>query len=267
MKKMMTAFAACMIAGLVSAQVESANIVGYQTMTAGGQFYSSGATFISVGSSTGEWRLGDVTASGMNPDTDFIQFLSTTDANAEIYATYVDSATSQSYDETDNWVGWWDVGNGLGVGDSSLDDQTFSAGTGFLCNFTSSGVTLTYAGEVLQGSTTLDLSGQQFPMIANFTPVDLTLGDLTVSGMNPDTDFIQFLSTTDANAEIYATYVDSATSQSYDETDNWVGWWDVGNGLGVGDSSLDSQTFPAGTAVLGNFTSTGVQIMFPAAVE
>jgi hypothetical protein len=35
MKKLVTAFAACMIAGLVSAAVESANIVGYKTSSSG----------------------------------------------------------------------------------------------------------------------------------------------------------------------------------------------------------------------------------------
>jgi hypothetical protein len=62
-----------LIAGLVSAQVESANIVGYQTMTAGGQFYRQSDIYFR-GFLDGRWRLGDVTASGMNPDTDFIQF-------------------------------------------------------------------------------------------------------------------------------------------------------------------------------------------------
>ena len=77
MKKLMTAFAVCMIAGLVSATgVESQNIVGYQTKTATGTFFSSGATFISVGSATKQWKLGDVKAVGMVPVSDIIQFLS-----------------------------------------------------------------------------------------------------------------------------------------------------------------------------------------------
>jgi hypothetical protein len=245
---------------LPAAQVESVNIVGYQTLTATGPYFSSGPTFIAVGDANGEWKLGDITASGMDPFSDFIQFLSTANAETELMATYVDSATSQSWDGTDDWVGWWDV-NDIGV--TSLDDQTFGAGTGFLCSFASAGIALTYAGEVLQGSTTLDLSGLQYPLVANLTPVDLTLGDLTASGMDPFSDFIQFLNVANAETELMATYVDSATSQGWDGTDDWVGWWDV-NDIGV--TSLDAQPLPAGSAVLGSFASAGVQITFPSPI-
>lgn len=256
MKKMMTAFAVCMIAGLVSAQVESLNIVGYQTLTAPGQFYSSGSTFISVGSATGEWQLGDVAATGMDPTQDNIQFLSTATAFPEVTATYIDSVMSIALVGDESLVGWWNLDI-----DTPLDDLTFGAGTGFLCNFASSGVALTYAGEVLTSETStlsLDLSGMQFPMIANFTPVDLTLGDLTVSGMDPTQDNIQFLDPATALPTVTATYIDSAMSIALVGDESLVGWWNLDI-----DTSLNDTALPAGSAVLGNFASSGVVISFP----
>jgi hypothetical protein len=100
-------------------------------------------------------------------------------------------------------------------------------------------------------------------LIANSTPVNLTLGDLTVSGMDSDSDFIQFLSTDTANTELSATYVDSATSQSWDGTDDWIGWWDVND---IGGTSLNDQPFPAGTVFLGNFPSLNVVITLPSPI-
>ena len=50
MKKLVTAFAACALAGLVNAQVESVNIVGYQTMsTLPNDYTMIGVNFGAVG--------------------------------------------------------------------------------------------------------------------------------------------------------------------------------------------------------------------------
>lgn len=250
MKKLMTAFAACLFAGIVSAQVQSENIVGYQTLTAPGQYYSSGATFITVGSATGEWRLGDVVATGMDPSMDSVQFLDPATANVSIQATYIDEATAISYGDA-GLQGWWDAAL-----ENRLDDEVFAAGTGFLSSFASAGVTLTYSGEVLDGIVVLDLTGQQYPMIANFTPVDLTLGDLTATGMDPSMDSIQFLSVADANTEVQATYIDAATAIAYGDA-GLQGWWDAAL-----ENRLDDQTFPAGASVLGSFANN-VTITFP----
>lgn len=263
MKKLMTACAACVLAGMVSAQVESVNIVGYQTKTASGAYFSSGSTFVSVGSTAGEWKLGDVTASGMDPFADFIQFLSPDTANTVLSATYIDVAFDAENGDGDGaLVGWWDFSD---PGGTSLSDEVLSAGTGFLCNFSSSGVTLTYAGEVIQGATSLDLSGLQYPLIANPTPVDLVLGDITASGMDPFSDFIQFLSPTTANTVLSATYIDVAFDAENGDGDGaLVGWWDFSD---PGGTSLDDTELPAGAAFLGNFSSSAVVINFPAPIQ
>jgi len=257
MKKLMTALAVCLAAGFVAAapapSVTSSNIVGYVKTTATGPSFSTGCMFVSVGSPTAVWRLGDVTVSGMDPSQDNIQFLNTIDASTELTATYIDTATSINYVGDTSIVGWWDFSL-----TTSLDNVMVGAGTGFLCNFASPNVIFTYAGEVLQGSITLDLSGLLSPMIANFTPVDLTLGQLTVAGMDPSQDNIQFLNTVDASTDLTATYIDSATSISYVGDTSLVGWWDFSL-----TTSLDSHPLPTGTAFLGSFASPNVTITFP----
>ena len=49
MKKLLTVCAACLVAGMVSAQVESANIVGYQTFGMVQGFNPVSCTFLTVG--------------------------------------------------------------------------------------------------------------------------------------------------------------------------------------------------------------------------
>jgi len=250
MKKLMTALAVCAVAGFALATgggVVSANIVGYMNKTAPGTYISTGPMFISVGSTNKTWRLGDISATGMDPTSDNIQFLSAADANVVLTATYVDAAHAITYSMTQ---GWWNLDL-----DTSLDNTTVASGTGFLTSFASVGITLTYAGEVLQSTNTIDLSGMNYPMIANPTPVDLVLSNITCSGMDPTSDNIQFLSPTDANVVLTATYVDAAHAITYSMTE---GWWNLDL-----DTSLNSTPLPAGAAFLGSISSPHVSITFP----
>jgi hypothetical protein len=187
----------------------------------------------------------------MVPVSDFIQFLNPADANTVLRATYADAATAAAAGDP-SLEGWWNMDF-----DTRLDAQVFAAGTGFLCSFSSVGVVLRYAGEVLGGSVTVDLIGMKYPMVANFLPKDITLGDLTGVNMVPVSDFIQFLSTADANTEIRATYADAATAAAAGDP-SLEGWWNMDF-----DTRLDSVVFPAGTAFLGSFLSSNVKIIFP----
>jgi len=249
MKKLVTALALC-ASFSAFAQVESANVVGYQTKTATGQYFSSGATFISVGSTSNQWKLGDIKLTGSTPQQDIIQFLSVVDANTEITATYVDLAAAGG---NAGDVGWYDF-----TLSTRLDDITFPAGTAFLCNFGSSGVSIMSAGQVLSGPTTLDLSGIQYPFVANLLPMQLTLGSITVAGSTPQQDIFQFLSVTDANTELTATYVDLAAAGG---NAGDVGWYDF-----TLSTRLDDTILSAGAAFLCNLGSPSVSITFPSAL-
>ena len=137
MKKLITAaMTLALAAGLASAQtpvVTSDNIVGYVTITnAPGAIYSSyGNCFITVGDPNTESKLGEITADGMDPDQDFIQFLDPADANVALFATYMDAATATGLGHPE-WQGWWDTGI-----ENRLDSTALPAGTAFLCNLPS----------------------------------------------------------------------------------------------------------------------------------
>jgi hypothetical protein len=249
MKKLVTVFALC-AAVSAYAQVESANIVGYTSKTATGTYYSSGASFISVGSITDEWKLSDIVLTGSVPVNDFIQFLSPIDANVVFSATYVNLAAAKG---NQSLVGWYDMN-----GEIRLDDTVFPAGTAFLANFASANVGIVSSGQVLTDSVTLDCSGLNYPFVVNVLPKQITLGDITLTGSVPVNDFIQILNSTDANVEFSATYVNLAAAKG---NQSLVGWYDMN-----GEIRLDDTIIEIGAAFLGNFASTGVGIVFPAAI-
>jgi hypothetical protein len=256
MKKLLSALAICTVAGYAMAQeVVSQNIVGYMTIEASGTYPSHGPTFITVGDTNGEWKLGNMTANGMDPLSDNIQFLSAADATVELTATYVDAVAAVDVFGDEGMQGWWDLSF-----ENRLDTMALSAGTGFLCSFGSGNpITLMYAGEVVQASINLDMTGLLYPMIANPVPVDLTLGDITADGMDPLSDNIQFLSTTDANVELTATYVDAVAAIDVFGDAGMQGWWDLSF-----ENRLDDVALPAGAAVLGSFGSGNpVMVVFP----
>ena len=243
-KKMLLICAALLGAVSIATAVESANIVGYLKNESTGQFYSAGPTFVKCLSFTNnfanaQWRLGDVIAEGMDPYSDTIQFLDPTDATSAITATYLDANYG-------SLKGWWDPGIS-----TRLDNEKFFAFEGFLCNFDSYPIILTYAGEVLTESVEVDLSGLIYPMVANALPVNLVLGDITAEGMDPYSDTIQFLFPTDATSDVTATYLDASYG-------GLKGWWDPGI-----STRLDNEPFPAGTAFLGNFNSSTIKMTFP----
>jgi hypothetical protein len=246
MKKLMTALAACLVAGFVVAQsVTSANIVGYQKITPTGTYPSHGPAFITVGDTGLQWKLGNMTADGMDPLSDTIQFLSPFDASVSATYTYVSASIDPGL------VGWWDPTD---IGGVSMDGETFAAGTGFLCNLSGAPFDFVYAGEVVQDTISLDLIGLTYPMIANPVPVDLTLGEITAEGMDPLSDTIQVLNPVDASVSATYTYV----SPSIDPV--LAGWWDPTD---IGGVSKDSVVFQAGSAVLGNFSGVPVTMVFP----
>jgi hypothetical protein len=258
MKKLMTALAACLVAGFAVAQgVTSANVVGYLKLAASGTYPSHGPTFITVGDTGLQWTLGNMTAEGAELDSDFIQFLNPADTSVSGTATYCDSATATGLGHPE-WQGWWDIGD---VGGTSKNGDTYGAGTGFLCNFGSgSPIEIMYAGEVVQDQISLDLTGLVYPMVANPVPTDLTLGAVTAEGMELDSDFIQFLDPADTSVSSTATYCDLATATGLGHPE-WQGWWEIGD---VGGTSKNTTAFPAGTAVLCNLGSgNSVTMVFP----
>ncbi len=257
MKQLMMTLAAALFATAVVAEVTSANIVGYQTINVSGTYPCYGATFISVGNTNGLWHLGDITADGMDPDTDIIQFLDPHNLTVTTSATYCDAALAASYGHPE-WQGWVAPG---GVGGPSMNATALPAGTGFLSNFGSGNpITIKFAGEVVQTAISLNLTGLVYPLVANPVPANLTLGDITANGMDPDTDIIQFLDPHNLTVTTSATYCDAALAASYGHPE-WQGWVAPG---GVGGPSMNTTALPSGAAILCNIGSGNpVTMVFP----
>ena len=248
-KKMLFVCAAGLLtAGIASAEVPSYNIVGYLENKNVAPSYFTGPTFVQVltclevDPNLG-LTLSDIKIEGMDPMLDSIQFLSTEDAGTLISATYVEAPPA--------FKGWWDF---YDLGGTRLDTYPISFSQGFLCNFESGeDITITYAGEVLPGEVTIDLTDTLSPVLANFLPVDLKLKHLKVEGMDPMLDSIQFLSPDDAGTLVSATYVEAPPA--------FKGWWDF---YDLGGTRLDEEDLPAGLALLCNFTGySPVKITFP----
>lgn len=254
MKKLVMTLAAGLFATALMAEVVSGNIVGYQTISASGTYPCYGATFISVGNTNGLWHLGDITADGMDPDSDFIQFLDPADLSLTVAATYCDAALAAALGHPE-WQGWVAPSD---VGGASLDDTAFAAGTGFLSNF-GNPITVRFAGEVVQTAISLDLTGLVYPLVANPVPADLTLGDITADGMDPDSDFIQFLDPADLSLTTAATYCDAALAAALGHPE-WQGWVAPSD---VGGASMNATALPTGSAFLCNLSGSPVTMVFP----
>ena len=241
-----------------ASDVVSTNIVGYLKTTATGKYFTSGPTFVQVltfqDSSNPQWRLGDIIAEGMDPGEDFIQFINPGNAKVRLAATYIPKSDPV-------FGGWWDK-DALDNMDydpaNRLDDMFFPVSEGFLCYFETSGIELTYAGEVLTGSQEIILDGK-YNLVANFLPTDILLGDVSAEGMDPGEDFVQFINPSNAKVSLAATYIPKSDPV-------FGGWWDkdaLDNMDYDSENRLDGKLLPAGTVVLTYFASSPISIIFP----
>ena len=250
MKKLLTL--ATIAAAIPLVAVESSNIVGYSTLATTSQsvmwtpMFNAGVTTAGT-----TYTLGDFKGVGMDITSDFIQFLDQDTLETTVSAVYLDEETYGS-----EYAGWWDIND---LGGTSLDDQTFSFATSFLAAFPSGNeIIFTFAGSVLSGSKTISTSAQS-PMFGNFQPIDLTLADITATGMDITSDFIQFLDADTLETTVSAVYLDEETYGS-----EYAGWWDIND---LGGTPLNDTPVPAGQGFLAAFPSGNeITITFPAAL-
>ena len=279
--------ASAALCAAVGFAVESSNIVGYQQLNTDAKLSPSmGATFVPV-SGAASYKLGDVVAKDMDPDTDCLQVLDPdTTAATALYSYFSkeladalaeeDGEPEGAYDEL---IGWWDMGK-AGEPENYRSNTSITVGQGFLGLFMSAeDVTFTYNGSVPMTSTSLSTGAKLSPTLCNYLPIQVTLSQLTADGMDPDTDCLQVLDPTSTAATALYSYFskeladelaeeDGEPEGAYDEL---IGWWDMGK-AGEPENYRGGVTVAPGAAFLGLFmSSTGsgeaIQFNFPAAAS
>jgi hypothetical protein len=245
MKKLLTVCAACLVAGMAAARVES-QIVGYQTKTADTTLTIMGVNFQAVGG--GEIAIVDLidkdtpglTAGLGSADSDNIQVYDTT---ASTFVTYFLGNGLNNKGQADPTKDGWIKG-----GEGSVTTDTLAVGQGFwyVAQNPSSGIDLTTSGEVVMTATGSQTIAAGLNLIANPFPVDLPLNDADsdlrkgVAGLgSADSDNIQVY---DTDAEGFVTYFLGNGLNNKGQADPTKDGWVKG-----GESSVTTDSLPAGS--------------------
>lgn len=231
MKKLVTAFAACALAGLAFAQVESVNIVGYQTLSGNAGFTVVAPTFVSVGSTTDEFTFGDIQGDFVFFDT--LQFFDSA-GNVNFQAYWLD----ENFGLT---PGWYDDAQ------VSLATTPVPAGSAFFASMASGG-SIVIAGQVSADDVVIS-AGAGFTVIGNCRPYDVTFGDLVCTGIS-FFDTLQFFDAA-GNVNFQAYWLD----ENFGLT---PGWYDDAQ------SSLNSTVIPSGQGFFLSAANAGATVTIPA---
>ena len=257
MKKLVMGAAVLAAVFSLKADIASANIVGYQQVNTGTSPYiTGGMCFVTPG--TGTFALDDIQLAGSTYASDWINFINplTSAVDPTKNATYWSKAEDDADGGDGSDIGWYDVN------DNYIGDTAYPKGTAFLANFLSSGVTVTFSGEVLKAAdATVDCTGKPYAYVANLYPGDLTLDDVKLAGSTYASDWLNFVNpaTSAVNPTLNVTYWSAAEDAADGGDGSDIGWYDVNDNY-VGDRSL-----AAGTGFLCNLLSPAVTITFPGA--
>ena len=258
MKKLM--FAAAVAAGLAAFGdgIESANTVGFKTTSTGTDLYlTGGMCFVTCGSTDGTFRLGDLKLEGSTWGSDWIQFI---DPTTSIFdptksVTYYSAAEAISDGGTADDAEWENLD------EESQDAVTYPVGTAFLTSFASTGVTITYSGEVNINPAyyTVNCTGKPYAFVANPYPGDLTAGDIKLVGSTWASDWFLFLdpATSIADPSKSITYYSEAEAIADGGSADDAEWEDLD------ETCKDDTPIPMGSGFLCSFASPSVQILFP----
>ena len=258
MKKVM--FAAAVAAGLVAfgEGIESQNTVGYKTTNSGTDLYlTGGMCFVTCGSTDGTFRLGDLKLEGSTWGSDWLQFLDPTTSivDPSKSVTYYSAAEAIADGGTADGAEWENYD------EECQDDVTYPIGTAFLTSFASTGVTITYSGEVNLNAaySTIDCTGKPFAFVANPYPGDLTAGDIKLVNSVWGSDWLQFLdpATSIVDPSKSITYYSAAEAIADGGTADDAEWENYD------EECKDDSPILAGSGFLCSFASPSVQILFP----
>ena len=300
MKKLMIATAAAFCA-TVALALESANIVGYASVSdEGNNNPGIGSVFMPI--SGGEtYDLSSITVSGatdedfMIPGIEYLQSLNPNGSAVQSRYTYVSEAFLKDEFE-DEWeqykdaVGWWNwnknIASFIEDGDYSTKcgDTPIAVGTAFLGKLGGNELKFTSSGSVPLESTAFNDGGNTNPFFLNYLPVEIDINDITVSGptdedfMIPGIEYLQVLNPNGSSVMHRYTYVSEAFLKDEFE-DEWeqykgaIGWWNwnknIASFIEDGDYStkLGATPIAPGFTFLGKLGGNELDFNFPAATK
>ena len=242
MKKLVTAFAACMLAGLVSAQVESQNVVGYQNMSLVSGFNMIGVNWQAVGGATSISIQGPanslIDVSQIAAGSDQLQLFDTGTQKFTVYTMYPNTGSSPV------WDGQWTK-----VGQGTLIPLSVSTGQGFLFNNSGAPKSLTFKGQADFVSKT-----NTFAFVAGFNaftcqfPAGFDFNSEIVKNVVAGSDQLQLFDTATQKFTVYTMYPNTGNSPTWDGK-----WTKVGQG-----TLLGALTMQMGQGGLYNRNAAGV---------
>ena len=215
MKKLVTAFAACALAGAVFAQVESVNIVGYATTAINSAtWYQIAPTFIPVqGTENDGTAINDIFTTGF----------------VEGDAIYVWNQTTQSYDfyswlngpVDENWettiAGWADAGGMRTVATLKIGQAVF------MRKASAGATTVVFSGEVKSALVTT-VPSAAWAQVSLPYPVDTALNDsISWTGFS-EGDMVYLWNVSTQSYDSYS-WLNEPTDENWDPT--VAGWADA----------------------------------------
>ena len=220
MKKLMIA-AAAIAAVATAGAVESANIVGYDTLAlrGGNQAKGVGASFIPV--SEGGLKLGDIKIIGYDTTEGYADF----EVQAKQLDGYGRGGTAYYWcdfeEEGDVYYGWYDEDM------NEYNDLALVAGEGLWVYSPSTDFQIQSAGAVPDTNIAVTLrGGNQAKLVVNPMPTTVTLGDVTVAGYNTTDGYADF----EIQAKQLDGYGRGGTAYYWcdfeEEGDVYYGWYD-----------------------------------------
>jgi hypothetical protein len=165
---------------LVNAQVESVNIVGYQTVPlAENGFTATCATLAPIGMTDGTMTLGDIRANeNFAMFEDSIQIFNAAGALV-VEATYVSQEILDAEGLSDLYdAGWYALADTDMENGPIYNSYVLPFGGSMTVFSGYAGAGLLYVGEVVQSDVEIPLTEGGFTAVGNASPVDLTLGDI-----------------------------------------------------------------------------------------
>jgi hypothetical protein len=180
MKKLVTAFAACALAGLVNAQVESVNIVGYTKLEGIAGKVIVASSFTDVGGATDVIGIQSLISGNFEED-DAIAFYDNGAWATYTYSVMCSTDGGVNYDTP----GWHN-------GDYMLSADDVALGSAFFITPVSGTRTVTLAGQVKKTTPVIGVDGAGAKTLVGIgRPLTVAINDLTITGFEED-DAIAF---------------------------------------------------------------------------